>query len=288
MSKADASKPKEKAFRFYEKELPEVDDLVMVRVTSVEETAAYAHLLEYENIQGMIPTSEVTRQGRVRSLAQHIKKGGMEVVQVLRVDKVKRYIDLSKKKVSREEFERCEDYFNKARQVQQILGQVASQTNTTLEELCTSISWPLYKKYPHAYDALREAVTDFDKVFEGIAAPKPVLEAIEKLIQHKLRTKTVQCRQEIKAICHREAGIDAIKAALLAGLASNQNDGALEVRITVQAAPTYIIFCDASDEAEGTARIREVIDIVTRELTAAGGMVEVAAKQEQKEEGAEK
>ena len=76
---------------------------------------AYVQLLEYENIEGMILLSELTRR-RIRSVSKlikvrrwsqvgriipyqqnHVQVGRIEPAMVLRVDEDKGYIDLSKR-----------------------------------------------------------------------------------------------------------------------------------------------------------------------------------------------
>ena len=47
--------------RMYENQFPEIDDVVMVQVRSIAEMGAYVCLLEYNNIEGMILLSELTR-----------------------------------------------------------------------------------------------------------------------------------------------------------------------------------------------------------------------------------
>lgn len=74
--------------RMYENEFPEVDDMVMVRVNTINEIGAWVHLLEYNNKEGFILLSELSRR-RMRSVAKHIRVGKQEVLQVLRVDKEK-------------------------------------------------------------------------------------------------------------------------------------------------------------------------------------------------------
>jgi translation initiation factor 2 subunit 1 len=46
--------------RFYGNRYPEVEDVVMVNVRSIAEMGAYVHLLEYNNIEGMILLSELS------------------------------------------------------------------------------------------------------------------------------------------------------------------------------------------------------------------------------------
>ncbi|KAA8575948.1 hypothetical protein EYC84_006113 [Monilinia fructicola] len=67
--------------RFYEEKYPEIDSFVMVNVKQIAEMGAYVKLLEYDNIDGMILLSELSR----------------------RLDKEKGYIDLSKRRVSPED-----------------------------------------------------------------------------------------------------------------------------------------------------------------------------------------
>lgn len=58
--------------RMYETKFPEVDDVVMVQVKSIAEMGAYVSLLEYNNIEGMILLSELSRR-RIRSITKLIK-----------------------------------------------------------------------------------------------------------------------------------------------------------------------------------------------------------------------
>src|SRR5216110_3503854 len=74
--------------RFYENQFPAIDELVVVQVRQIAEMGAYVKLLEYDNIEGMILLSELSRR-RIRSINKLIRVGRNEVVVVLRVDKEK-------------------------------------------------------------------------------------------------------------------------------------------------------------------------------------------------------
>jgi len=71
--------------RFYENQFPAVDELVVAQVRQIAEMGAYVKLLEYDNIEGMILLSELSRR-RIRSINKLIRVGRNEVVVVLRVD----------------------------------------------------------------------------------------------------------------------------------------------------------------------------------------------------------
>ena len=65
-------------------------------------------------ITGMILLSELSRR-RIRSINKLIRVGRTEPVVVIRVDKDKGYIDLSKRRVSPEDIERCTEVFSKGK-----------------------------------------------------------------------------------------------------------------------------------------------------------------------------
>lgn len=83
--------------RFYERQYPDKEELVMVKVVRSAEMGAYVSLLEYNGVEGMILMSELSKR-RIRSVKKVVRVGRHEVVLVLRVDKEKGYIDLSKKR----------------------------------------------------------------------------------------------------------------------------------------------------------------------------------------------
>ncbi|XP_010159636.1 PREDICTED: eukaryotic translation initiation factor 2 subunit 1-like, partial [Eurypyga helias] len=153
--------------RFYQHKFPEVEDVVMVNVRSIAEMGAYVSLLEYNNIEGMILLSELSRR-RIRSINKLIRIGRNECVVVIRVDKEKGYIDLSKRRVSPEEAIKCEDKFTKSKTVYSILRHVAEVLEYTkdeqLESLFQRTAWVFDDKYKRpgygAYDAFKHAVSD--------------------------------------------------------------------------------------------------------------------------------
>jgi translation initiation factor 2 subunit 1 len=131
---------------------------------------------------------------------------------VLRVDKEKGYIDLSKRRVSPEDIAAAEEKFNKSKMVHSIMRHTAETTGSEvrgleqllpscttarawghspvyeaghimapqdclltacllylqLEQLYSSIAWPLYKLYGHAFDAFKVMVQDPDAVFSKL------------------------------------------------------------------------------------------------------------------------
>merc|ERR1712063_190696 len=129
--------------RMYEQELPNQDELVVVRVNKVEEFGAYVTLLEYNNIEAMILSSEVSRK-RIRSIHKHLRIGKQDVMQVLRVDKEKGYIDLSKKYVTEEDVNVTTERYAKSKTVHSIMKHTAVTCKMPVKDLLEKVAWVLY------------------------------------------------------------------------------------------------------------------------------------------------
>lgn len=108
----------------YEARFPDVDTTMMIQVKSIGEMCAYVSLLEYNNIEGMILLSELSRR-RILSITVWLKWGGTEPVMVLHLDEDKRYVNLSKKRVCEEDIQICEDRYNESKLVHSIMRHVA-------------------------------------------------------------------------------------------------------------------------------------------------------------------
>ena len=200
--------------RFYEPKYPEIESLVMVNVRTVADMGAYVSLLEYNNIEGLILLSELSRR-RIRSINKLIRVGRKEVVMVLRVDKDKGYIDLSKRRVSPEDVAACEDKFNKAKAVHGVLRHLAERRKLVLEDLYERIAWPLYKKYGHAYDAFKIALAEesmgdgVEDPFESLTdVPADVIDELKMYIRRRLAPQPIKIRADVRlAALHTPASM---------------------------------------------------------------------------------
>ena len=213
---------------------PEVDEVVMVQVKSIAEMGAYVSLLEYNNIEGMILLSELSRR-RIRSIGKLLKVGRQEPVMVLRVDKEKGYIDLSKRRVSPEDVEAAEAKYNKSKTVHSIMRHVAETESVNLEKLYERVGWPLYQKYGHAYEAFKLAVQEpsavldslkyVDETGEETAALEPsVREALLKGIRRKMTPQPLKIRADVELTCFDFDGVLRIQEAMRSAMSVSTSE----------------------------------------------------------------
>eukprot|EP01018_Ginkgo_biloba_P004282 Gb_28065 [translate_table: standard] len=268
--------------RMYEAKYPEVDQAVMIQVKNIADMGAYVSLLEYNNIEGMILFSELSRR-RIRSVSSLIKVGRQETVMVLRVDKEKGYIDLSKRRVSEEDIQACEERYNKSKLVHSIMRHVAETLDADLEDLYIHVGWPLYRKYGHAFEAFKVIVTDPDSVLNNLtrevkeigpdgqevikvepAMSDDVKDALIKNIRRRMTPQPLKIRADIELKCFQFDGVLHIKEAMKKAEAEGNSD--CPVKIKLVAPPLYVLTTQTLDKEEGISVLEAAIKACGKEI----------------------
>lgn len=261
------------ACRMYQSKYPEVDELVMVNVNQIAEMGAYVTLMEYNNIEGMILLSELSKR-RIRSVQKLIRVGRHEIAVVLRVDKEKGYIDLSKKRVSPEDIQKCEERYNKSKTVHSILRHVAEKKSMPLEDLYSAFGWPLYARYGHAFEAFKVALTSPEEIFQGLDLPQDLQTELLANIARRMTPQKVKIRADIEVVCFEYAGIEAIKAALQAGEQGFSSEE-VPIKIKLVAPPLYVIITQSADRALAIDTLERCIAKIEERIREQGGEMAV-------------
>ncbi|PAN50122.1 hypothetical protein GQ55_9G510000 [Panicum hallii var. hallii] len=268
--------------RMYEPRFPEVDAAVMIQVKHIADMGAYVSLLEYNNIEGMILFSELSRR-RIRSISSLIKVGRQEPAIVLRVDRDKGYIDLSKRRVSEEEAHACEDRYNKSKLVHSIMRHVAETLEIDLEPLYQRICWPLYRKYGHAFEAFKLIVADPDSILDALtyeeketgpdgqevtkvvpAVTPEVKDSLVKNIRRRMTPQPLKIRADVEMKCFQFDGVLHIKQAMKKAEASGNDN--CPVKIKLVAPPLYVLTTQTLDKEQGISVLTDAIKACTAEI----------------------
>lgn len=261
--------------RFYESKYPEIESVVMVNVRNIADMGAYVSLMEYDNIEGMILLSELSRR-RIRSIHKLIRVNRNEVVMVLRVDKEKGYIDLSKRRVSPEDVQACEERFNKAKAVHGVLRHLAERRKFYLEDLYEKIGWPLYRKYGHAFDAFKLAISEDKNAgdpFEDLDIPQDLKDELKTYILRRLAPQPIKIRSDIEVSCFTYEGIDAIREALFAGMELGTELNPVKIKLI--APPIYVLSTTTLEKEVGIGLLNQAIETIKEKITAKGGKIDV-------------
>ncbi|RZC63682.1 hypothetical protein C5167_025454 [Papaver somniferum] len=277
--------------RMYEARYPEVDMAVMIQVKNIADMGAYVSLLEYNNIEGMILFSELSRR-RIRSVSSLIKVGRQEPVMVLRVDKDKGYIDLSKRRVAEEDIATCEERYNKSKLVHSIMRHVAETMQLDLEDLYIHVGWPLYRKYGHAFEAFKLIVADPDTILDSLtrevkevgpdgqevtkvvpALTEEVKDALIKNIKRRMTPQPMKIRADIEMKCFQFDGVLHIKEAMRKAEATGNDD--CPVKIKLVAPPLYVLTTQTLDKDQGIKVLTNAIQACTEAIDSHKGKLVV-------------
>ena len=258
----------------YEQQFPDVDDVVMVKVSRITETGVYADLLEYD-VEGLMVLSEISNR-RLRNIRSQIHIGKTFVAMVLRVDEDKGYVDISKKRVTLEDREKCKEYYHASKTVDDILRHVCMKSEIDLKSAYQSFGWHMYREYPHALDALKEIVVNpegFFTIFDVSTNLKKYL--IEECCR-RLTRKIETLGADIEVTCFKYDGIESIKKALCVGTKLSADD--LQVYILYQGAPLYSVRTKTSLLEIGADRIEAACETIQEKIVELGGVFSIMRK----------
>jgi len=273
--------------RFYEAEFPELEDIAVVQVKRIVDMGAYVNLLEYDNQEGMMLLSELSKR-RIRSVAKLLRVGRTEICLVLRVDTDKGYVDLSKRRVEPEDASAKEEQFARAKAVHGIMRHVAQTHEIPVNELSAKASWPLYAKYTDAFEAYKKHINqeldlwkelDFSQPGQDLSSlADKIKEDIELNLRRRLIQQTVRLRAKVEVSCSEYEGIDAVKEALLEGMKASKEE--CEVKINLVAHPLFVLTCTCREKTLGMSTLDSAMELIEKAIGERKGEFAIKAKPE--------
>ncbi|KAA0150536.1 hypothetical protein FNF27_03984 [Cafeteria roenbergensis] len=269
--------------RFYPKEAPDEEELCMVKVRRVAEMGAYVDLLEFEDREGMVLLSELSRR-RIRSIKKLIGEGKMEVCMVIRVNEEAGYIDLSKRRVDPEDRIEYESFYNRAVVVQNTMRKIVKDTFdpaahedgfNPLRSICERLSWRLYKEYPHAIDGLTAIARD-PALLDGYDLTEPEKASLLDQLARKSKAVATKVRTDVQVTCFGYEGVVAIREAL--GKAHDESTEEFPMSITNVAPPVYAITTVTADVDGGIEALNRATEAARAAVVKYGGNLVVISK----------
>ncbi|CBZ31339.1 elongation initiation factor 2 alpha subunit, putative [Leishmania donovani] len=264
---------------FYVETMPKINDVVWVKITQVNDTSAVVQLLEYGKREGIIPYTEVTRR-RVRSMGKLIKVGRTEPAQVIRIDKDKGYIDLSKKLVTPNEAKACEAHFRQGNEVRSIVCHVAELCDIPAMDAMEMIAYPLYQREPgkHAWTWLYELnqTEDVERILGPLKLDKAISDCLMSTLKNAMRLKVLTLFAEVEITCFACDGVEAIRDVLILGRSYGEgSDPQIHLSVNIIGPPKYGIRARTDMKEEGIQRMKEAIEAMTAEIKKRGGQLKV-------------
>jgi len=194
---------------------------------------------------------------------------------VIRVDAQKGYIDLSKRRVNPDDVVRCEDRYNKGKAVNSIMRHVAQVSGKSVLEVNEMVAWPLARnaEFRSAYEALRHALTDPDRVFGPLKADPEIVRLVMADVRKRLTPQPVKVRADIEVQCFTYEGIEAVRAALRRGVQCGTEERPISIKLI--APPLYVMLTTSLDKTVGIQTLQAAIAAIDDEIKQHSGKLVV-------------
>jgi translation initiation factor 2 subunit 1 len=238
-------------------EWPETGEMVVATVSRIESYGAYVTLDEYNNKEALLHISEISSRW-VRNIRNHVRENQKVVLQVLRVDPSKSQVDLSLRRVNKDDRRKKIELWKKTRKAETLLKQTATEMKVTPEDLFAEISPKLNEANINLYDALEQSAKKGEKLFTDLGINDKTATALVKVAKEKIVVKgvTVQGVLEVTALGNK--GIDEIKD-LFHSLVDLGEETESTISIYTLGSPKYRVEVTAEDYKKAEFALDRVV-----------------------------
>jgi translation initiation factor 2 subunit 1 len=251
-------------------EYPVPGELVVIKITRIVGYGAFGELLEYGGKEGFIHISNIASSW-IKNIRSHINEGQIRVASVVRVDKFKKMIDVSLRKVSSSQEKRKINEWKRGVRAEKLLELAAKEANVAFEKAYQEIAPPLSKEFGELFAAFESASISGEEAFKGVDIDKKWIPILVKLAEKNVTVSMITIKGKVTLRVPTSDGVYVIRKAL----GKPFDEG---VSIKYVTAPTYSIAVTASDYEEA----EEILDKTVNEIkSSAGSKAQVMFEREQ-------
>ena len=253
------------------KPLPDVGELVVGTIKKVFEYGAYVSLDEYEGMEAYLPWSEVSSRW-IRNIKDYLREGQKIVAKVIRINRRRKQIDISLKRVTEGERRRKMLEWKRAVKADKILELAAEKLGKTKEEAYREAGWKLEDYYGEIYAGLEEAVLRGIEALKEAGVPDEWAKALKELADKHITIKKVKIKGVFTIQVLKPNGVEIIRDALKKAYEKLPEN--VSVRIYTIGAPRYVVEVTATDYKIAERVLSNIVKTVTKAIESHGGIVE--------------
>ena len=225
-----------------ERPLPEPGEVVICTVREITSHGIYVSLDQYDGTNGFLHVSEIST-GWVRNIDRVAKVSQKLVLKVIRMNRMRREIDLSLRQVTNEERRAKVIEWKREERALTIVDAVKTKLGLD-DQTVKALKDKLEEEFGTLYEALETTARKGEKALASLGLSTSVTDAVVELASEKI----VPPRYEVGALVEISSkspdGIERVKKTLTS--AASSSSGA-DVRVTYAGAPRYRIRITADD-----------------------------------------
>jgi len=182
---------------YYKKSgFPGIKDIVLCKVKKILPHSVFVELVEYENKEGMIHISELSNRW-TRNINEIVTLNSIIVCRVEKIDQLKGYIDLSKKRVTSGEEKAKKDEMQNEIHIEKIIEHALKKNSMTLKEFYEKQGYKLIEEYGSLHNFYEYYLED-PKTLNELEFSKKIIESIKESFESLIQKNRVNQKKKIK------------------------------------------------------------------------------------------
>lgn len=214
--------------RMYREEIPQLGDLVSLKITEITDTIVKGQLTEYNNLPADIPFTFI-KNGRIRNINRYVKVGQIKICEVIEFD-INNYVYVSMKNVDRGLLKEFIENFKKANAVHEIVKFLSKKMNIAQYDLYDQYFWDIEDLYALFIECHKNQSIDLP-----IDLPNDIKNTLLITLNKKIINKKKTYHGQISITNNSINGVEIIKKALLSVKARK------DIKITLVRSPIWDI-----------------------------------------------
>jgi len=235
--------------RYYRKEYPDIEDIVVVKITGNDEYGYSGDLIEYQNIKGFLLLSEIFKGRHVQK--NIFKIGDIIAALVLNYNEKDKLAELSKKKLKNDEIEEAMNNHKIRNNINKIINEIyvlhnnfyGGQNSIEIEQIMDAI-WDHYENEDEAPEKIYDNIlSEPQLVLSNTLFEMDFIDSTLINIKNRTIKNDVVLAIRINLVMMEDNAVEKIKTLLCYDSTMFANMKGYNVKIQVSSSPLYKITC---------------------------------------------
>jgi translation initiation factor 2 subunit 1 len=224
----------------------------------------------------MIHISEIA-PGRIRNIRDYVTEEKKLVCLVLRVDKEKRQVDLSLRRVPISLRTNKNEEYKQEIKSEKLLEYIGKELKTDLKGIYQKMGFKLINHFGLLSIAFNEISVYGADALKELNLPKNEVDVLVKIVQDKIKPPEVEVNSTLILQSFSENGVDDVKNSLEAGenIAKKNNT---KMNLIYISAPKYRIEIFSNEYKTAEDEMKEISNAILAEMKKRKGVAEIQKK----------
>jgi len=248
--------------------LPAFGDLVIGTVKRIDGYGGYVVLDEYGGIEARVDRSEIALR-RVRNIRRHLHVGQQTVFKVKRIQARPLQVDLSLRRVQRNERQEKLISWKQQQKVSKILTALAEKTGVTRQSIEESVVKPIEERGEDVYDIFKKISEKRTLPAELSAVPGKLQDELIHLCSSEIKPRKEVVTGVLTLSSRNKYGASDVREAALAALSAGTEDATATLKVI--GTPLYRLRVEASDRKVAQAVFDSAVQKSIAKIEERGG-----------------